>query len=144
MRNHIDHYPKHIKELFSIALKEGKDDVVSFKLSISGNVEMYEKELKVQTIVEASSLGFVVKKFSAFADEAWTTIRIELIHVDYIEKHLLELEKKIKLRDTPKMYLNALNKAIMLLENFNNKYGEGIDNRTAEINELEEILRLLQ
>ena len=144
MRNNIDNFEKSIKELFLIAKKDSEANTHTFKISLSGNVEMFENELKEQSINVACKLGFIVKHFSVFADDSWTSVKIELVCINYIDKYISELEKKIKLRDTPKMYLNALNKAIMLLENFNNKYGEGIDNRSAEITELEEILKLLQ
>lgn len=134
-----------LSKMLQISKLERNEMILSFKIQLPGNVEMFDKEFEELTSSQVHKRNFILKKFFIIYDEdGFTNIMIEVLSPELIEEYVLELEKKIKLRDTPKMYLSALNKAIVLLEHFNNKYGEGIDNRTTEINELDNILKLLQ
>ena len=141
-------YEKFIETLVNLLLISKLDRnemILSFKIQMPGNVEMFDKEFKELTSFQVHKHNFILNKFFIIYDEdGFTTIMIDVLSAQLVEEYITELEKKIKLRNTPKMYLSALNKGIMLLEHFNNKYGEGIDNRTEEINELDNILKLLQ
>ena len=145
MKEKYERFIEVLSKMLQISKLERNEMTLSFKIQLPGNVEMFDKEFKEMTSFQVHKHNFILKKFFIIYDEdGFTTIMVDVLSAQLVEDYITELEKKIKLRDTPKMYLSALNKAIVLLEHFNNKYGEGIDNRTEEINELDNILKLLQ
>ena len=112
--------------------------------SIKGNLEPFEQDIED----ELSSM-FILNKttilsLTTLEDEGRTRMTLKFMETKHIGKHIDMLNEKLRIRQTPKQYLPALNKAIMIAEQFNNLFGEGIHNKTAEINELDEILQKLK
>ncbi len=135
-----------VKETFVKMLSVIKNDnnrgVVKLKVTIPGNKEMFSIEIEDDIKLACSEIGFHLQSCFVFNDESWTDVKIEVIDLKYLSSYIDTLNKKLQVRDTPRMYINAMNKAIMMLENFNNMHGN--DKTTREINELDNILKLLQ
>ena len=137
---------KEVKETFvkmlSVIKNDNNREVVRLKVTIPGNKEMFSLEISENVQEACSELGFHLQSCFVFSDESWTDVKIEVIDLKHLSSYIDTLNKKLQVRDTPRMYINAMNKAIMMLENFNNMHGN--DKTTREINELDDILKLLQ
>jgi len=116
----------------------------TIKLSVPGNLEPFEKEIEEEVSLNFSLQKFTITKLTTLEDEGRTRITISFLRTIDIIKHIEELNEKLRIRQTPKQYLNALNKAILIAEDFNNRFGEGHLNKTAELNELDDILQKLK
>lgn len=116
----------------------------TIKLSVNGNLEPFEKKIEEEISFLFILRFCIITDLKTLEDEGRTRITISFLKIDDFQYHIAELNEKLRIRQTPKQYLSALNKAIMIAEHFNNLFGEGIHNKTAELNELDEILQKLK
>lgn len=88
----------------------------TIKLSVPGNLEPFEKEIEEEVSLNFSLQKFTITKLTTLEDEGRTRITISFLRTIDIIKHIEELNEKLRIRQTPKQYLNALNKAILIAE----------------------------
>ncbi len=107
-----------VKETFVKMLSVIKNDnnrgVVKLKVTIPGNKEMFSIEIEDDIKLACSEIGFHLQSCFVFNDESWTDVKIEVIDLKYLSSYIDTLNKKLQVRDTPRMYINAMNKAIDL------------------------------
>lgn len=143
----IEHFKSSLIDLIDKVSKSPEQIVGVDCLTIAckGNWEGLEPELRPYVSTLLKSKDYVMTDFSVLHDEGWTRIRVYLISDKNVTVYIDDLERKIKLRDTPKQYLNALNKAIIMLDEYNTRFGNIKSwDKTKEITELDEILKLLK
>lgn len=101
---------------------------ISFKISMTGNQEPIEDEISSELKNIAFEEGFIITRVSAIHDDdGFTQIFIDCYNAYYVMDHIGNLEK-------------ALNKAIIMLDDYNNMYGDKT-NKSKEIIELDKALK---
>jgi|TARA_R110000787_G_scaffold90130_1_gene190593 hypothetical protein len=133
---------KAVRPLFKQFTKENIIGKIKFKFAMGGNLEPIEPEI----IKCVKDIGFkeefIVQKVSVIHDDDnFSRVFIECYDANNIMLSLENLEKRELVQSNPEVLKSALNKAIMMLEDYNNMYGDQI-NKTDEINDLDEILNL--
>ena len=112
----------------------------TIKVSLSGNHEPIELEIVEEIEEMGFDCGFVMDGVSViYDDDGFSRILIHCYDADRIMDHIKSLETKAD--NTAVSYLcSALNKAITMLDGYNNMYGDEMP-KTQEISELDEILK---
>ena len=133
---------KAVRPLFKQFTKENIIGKIKFKFAMGGNLEPIEPEI----IKCVKDIGFkeefIVQKVSVIHDDDNCSRGVsEWYDANNIMLSLENLEKRELVQSNPEVLKSALNKAIMMLEDYNNMYGDQI-NKTDEINDLDEILNL--
>lgn len=134
-----------LREILSATKAEHETGPIPIKISKKGNWEPVEKALQDEFERVAFDEGFIMRNFSVLHDDdddqgGFTRITANCLDADTILDYITKLEG----RNTPESHnrlASALNKAIKLLDNYNNMYGDTM-NKTTEISELDEILKL--
>lgn len=112
----------------------------TIKVSLSGNHEPSELEIVKEVEEIGFDCGFRMDGVSLiYDDDGFTRVFIHCYDADRIMDHIKSLEGQV---ERPNQVLkSALNKAITMLEDYNNMYGD-LTPKTQEINDLDEILKL--
>ena len=133
---------KAVRPLFKQFTKENIIGKIKFKFAMGGNLEPIEPEI-IQCVKDIGfKEEFIVQKVSVIHDDDnFSRVFIECYDANNIMLSLENLEKRELVQSNPEVLKSALNKAIMMLEDYNNMYGDQI-NKTDEINDLDEILNL--
>jgi len=132
-------------------LKKAKEDytvgLIELKISVSGNYEPIQDEIYKFIDEAAFDENLVLSPDNGvnvlYDDDGFTRIFIKVYDTDRLFDYIKELEKRVQVRENPQVLLSTLNKAITMLEDYNNMYGDK-HNKTQEINDLDEILKLHQ
>lgn len=131
-----------VEPLFKQEKKESIIGLIKLKFSMSGNQEPVEFEIEKIINEVAQKIGFRINQVSVLYDsDGFSRIFIQCYDNDTFMNHIKNLEKKAIIDKRPNSLLIALNKAIRLLDNYNNMHGDTI-NTTTEITSLDEILKL--
>lgn len=114
------------------------------KFSLKGNYEPTES-LIIKKVKEVGyDYGFITESVSViYDDDGFSRVFIETFNAGFVMEHIRGLEKKLLVQNNPQVLLGALNKAISMLDNYNNMYGDKMP-KTEEISDLDEILKLYQ
>jgi hypothetical protein len=134
-----------LSDILSATKAEYHTGPVPIKISKKGNWEPMQKEIQEALEKVAFDEGFIMRNLNILHDDdddsgGFTRITANCLDADTIQDYIVQLEG----RNTPESHnrlASALNKAIKLLDNYNNMYGDTM-NKTIEIIELDEILKL--
>ncbi len=136
------------KTLNAILTQAKKDKVVGpvkCKFSTGGNKESMQDtfEKVAKEVIEA--MGFIYSSIHVvYDDEGFTKISITCYDANLIGKFIEYLEKRELVISNPKEMLKAFNRAITIADHFNNMFGEGIHNKTVELNAINEVYDLIK
>ncbi len=133
---------KNLKPVIEPLLKKFKEEkivgLIEFKFSMPGNQEPVEFEIEREINKIAIKQRFIVNKVSViYNGETFSKVFVDCYDVETILEHLQILESA-KSND---VLLGALNRAIIMLDDYNNMFGDKMD-KTQEISDLDEILKL--
>jgi len=133
-----------IKELIDTMLKNFKSQhnigLQEFKISKRGNLEIREKIVK--NIINESSKKYncIIDDISIiYDDDDFTRIFISFYDSNTLIEYIKTLEKQEK-HPNIEIIKSALNKAITMLDDYNNMYGDQMP-KTKEISDLDEVLK---
>lgn len=135
-------------EMIAIILKAYKDEYhtgpMPIKISLAGNHEPEQKEIQKVLKKEAFDSGFIIRDINVLHDDdddrsGFTRVTANVIDNDTLLDYIIQLENKI---ERPNEVLKgALNKAITMLDDYNNMYGDVMP-KGEQISDLDEILKM--
>lgn len=137
--------------LVAMISQDKKDPIVSpinVNISVRGNHEM--KEDKINEIAKdvCNQLDYIFGKSFIIHDndddKGWTKIKITVCSQEKILEYVKLLEKREQIRQHPAQILKAFNDLLMIADHFNNMFGEGIHNKTKEIQQIEDVFQLMK
>jgi len=136
------------KTLLAVLTQARKDNVigpVNTKIKTFGNKEGLQSQMEKVAKEVCEALNYVYSDmFVVYDDDNFTSIRITAYNKDNIIKYIDDLHKKENVRQNPRQMLNAFNKALTIADHFNNMFGEGIHNKSKELNEINDIYDLMK
>lgn len=136
------------KTLHAVLSQAKKDKVigpVKCRFSTAGNKETMQDTFEKIAKEICEAMGFIYGNIHVvYDDEGFTRISINCYDSNKIVEYIDELVKRDKLKQNPRQMLNAFNKTITIADHFNNMFGEGIHNKTKELNEINEIYDLMK
>jgi hypothetical protein len=137
-------FDKIIIKIFEKHTLQGTQGKIKDKFALNGNQEPIEDEIIKNVKDIGFDYGFVTESVSViYDDDGFSRVLIETFNASFIMDHIKDLEKKLLVQNNPQVLLGALNKAICMLDDYNNMYGDEMP-KTEEISDLDEILRLHQ
>jgi len=144
MIKNIENLTPLVTKLVAEATKNNESGPHTFRVRVSGNWEPIDNEVKesMQTLF-SGSLMMLSDLYVIFNGEH-TVIEIVCYDVRHVLSYVKELETKVEALERPEVAIKALGKAIIILDDYNNRYGSEHWNRTKEITELDETLKLLK
>ena len=114
------------------------------KISLAGNHEPEQKEIQDVLEKEAFDCGFIIRDINILHDDdagkGFTRVTANVLDSDTLLDYIRELENKSTTM-SKQILSSALNKAITMLDDYNNMYGDVMP-KTQEISDLDEILKL--
>ena len=140
----MDNLNQLLTDILLATKAEHQTGPVPIKISKKGNWEPEAKKIEDEFDHIAFQEGFVMRNFSVLHDDdddqgGFTRITCNCLDMDTLFDYISNLEKKV---DKPNEVLkSALNKAITMLDDYNNMFGDQV-NKTQEITDLDEILKL--
>lgn len=127
--------------IFESIKSEHNTEPTRVKFSLTGNHEPVEAE--IQKSLEESSFneGLILRDlFILYDDDGFTRITANVLDSDTMLDYIKQLENK-QTPESKQILQSALNKAITMLDDYNNMYGDVMP-KTQEISDLDEILKL--
>jgi hypothetical protein len=133
---------KNLKPVIEPLLKKFKEEkivgLIKFKFSMPGNQEPIEFEIEREINRIAFRQGFIINKVYVMYDgDCFSKVFIYCYDIETIFEHLQILESA-KSND---VLLGALNRAIIMLDDYNNMFGDKMD-KTLEISGLDIVLKM--
>jgi len=152
MRTNLKDFKHTLMAILSEAVEEKVVGPIKLSVSMSGNKEPMEPELQREARECMNKLGFIYDRVDCYHDDdgyegrgaGFTKVIIKCYDKSTIIEYINYLHKREKVRTNPKQMISAFNKAIMIADDFNNRFGEGNYNKTKEIQEIDEVFKLMQ
>lgn len=136
-----------VEKFFQSAKEEKIVGVIKITFWMNGNKDRVEniKDFEKSVDFLCKEYNMIKDIFHIFYDDDVnsTKITIKVFDKETIIQHISNLNSKLHIRESPKQLLNALGEAIIMLDNYNNRFGDTKSwNMTEEINNLDKILKL--
>lgn len=120
------------------------------KISLSGNQEPLTNEIEIK-LLKIFERDIIISDISVLYDSdgyedssyGFTIVKVTYFCKNTFSEYLNMLLDRIKIIEKPKKILNAFNKAIIIADDFNNRFGEENFNKTKELNEIQKTFELL-
>ena len=136
-----------LADILSATKAEYHTGPVPIKISKKGNWEPEQKEIQEAFEKIAFDEGFIMRNFNVMHDDdddqgGFTRITANCLDVDTIQDYIVKLEK-IQTPEAVNILSSTLNKAIAMLDDYNNMFGDTMP-KTQQISDLDEILKQYQ
>lgn len=132
-----------MSKLIAQATKENEEGAHTFKVRVSGNWEPIDNEVKESMVTLFSGSSMMLSDLFVIFNGEFTIIEIRSYDVRNILSYVKGLEEKVDALDSPNFAIKTINKAISLLDDYNNMFGDKM-NKTKEITQLDEALKMLK
>jgi hypothetical protein len=144
MIKNIDGLNALTSKLIAEATKNNEQGPHTFRTRVNGNWEPIDNEVKESMKTLFSGSLMMLSDLYVIFNGEHTIIETVCYDVRHVLSYVKELETKVKALERPEYAIKALSKAIIILDDYNNRYGSEHWNRTKEITELDETLKLLK
>ena len=136
-----------LKEILIVTKEENHVGPIPIKISKKGNWEPMEKEIREKFETVALRQLFIIRSIEVLHDDdddrgGFSRITANVLDANNVIDYVEILESKVD-GGAVKILSSALNKAISMLDDYNNMYGDVMP-KTQQISDLDETLKQYQ